>query len=171
MNHLFESMRPTSTPGTSRSRAGILVAPDRRISSCVSTWTAAGLLKRRSGFFDTVVTSTSSNCSRLSSVRSRRYSAASTMWQWSRAHHSNAMAHACPAPTMGFAHLRGLRSTAWQTPPLTMRIFTIETKRVQRSCRRRFVDHEPVQAKLAGSFVERVEVDRLAYVAVRAEVI
>src|SRR5258708_7865182 len=33
--HLFSSMRATSRPGTSRSASGMLVAPERRMSSCV----------------------------------------------------------------------------------------------------------------------------------------
>ena len=39
---LCESTRPTSRPGTIRSTSGMLVAPERRISSCVMTCTAAG---------------------------------------------------------------------------------------------------------------------------------
>ena len=41
MAHLFSSMRATCTPGTSRRASGMLVAPERRMSSCVMTKMAA----------------------------------------------------------------------------------------------------------------------------------
>ena len=41
MAHLFWSIRATSRPGASRNASGMLVAPERRISSCVITKIAA----------------------------------------------------------------------------------------------------------------------------------
>lgn len=52
------------------------VAPDRRISSLVITWTAAADSETRCGFLDTEVTFTFMSCSRESSVRSRWFCAA-----------------------------------------------------------------------------------------------
>src|SRR5437667_106358 len=43
-DHVLASMRATLAPGTSRSSSGMLVAPDRRISSWVMTKTAAPAL-------------------------------------------------------------------------------------------------------------------------------
>ncbi len=52
------------------------VTPERRMSSCVITYTAAAAFICVSGFLDTVVTSTFINSSRLSSVRSSDFIAA-----------------------------------------------------------------------------------------------
>ena len=46
MAQAFESTRATSTPGAMRRRSGMFIMPDRRISSCVITKTAAPALER-----------------------------------------------------------------------------------------------------------------------------
>src|SRR5438477_8947298 len=53
----------TSSPGTSRSASGRTLNPERRISSGVSTYTAAAALAICSSFLDTVVTRILINCS------------------------------------------------------------------------------------------------------------
>src|ERR1700676_4698298 len=47
----------TSKPGTMRSRSGMLIASDRRISSCVMTKIVAAARESFSPFFDSEVTS------------------------------------------------------------------------------------------------------------------
>ena len=68
--HLFASIRATCIPGTIRNASGILVTPERRISSPVIAKTAAAASKSLSSFLDTEVISMSISSSRLSSVRS-----------------------------------------------------------------------------------------------------
>src|SRR5580704_4076257 len=60
----------TSKPGTMRSKSGIPVAPERRISSGEMTKIAAATSDRFCSFFDTDVTSTFIKFSMLSCVRS-----------------------------------------------------------------------------------------------------
>ena len=63
------SIRATCMPGASRSASGMDVAPERRMSSRVMTYTAAGVVMVDSGTRDTVEISmlTRSLCSRLKS--------------------------------------------------------------------------------------------------------
>ena len=56
MAQVFESSRATSTPGTMRRRSGMFIMPERRMSSCVITKTAAPALERAWSFFETEVT-------------------------------------------------------------------------------------------------------------------
>src|SRR4051795_5647253 len=65
------SIRATSTPGTSRRASGMLVAPDRAMSSFVTTKIAAGVFHTASGVFETEVISISPSCFKV-----RRLSAA-----------------------------------------------------------------------------------------------
>src|SRR5579864_2627262 len=68
--HTFAFMRATFTPGTMRSRSGMLVYPDRRMSSCVMTKTAAPVVHSFSSFLETDVTLTFNRSSRLALLRS-----------------------------------------------------------------------------------------------------
>src|SRR4051812_29742578 len=63
-DHLLLSIRATSTPGASRSASGILVTPERRMSSLVMTNTAAGMFDAFSGCLERVVTWICESCSR-----------------------------------------------------------------------------------------------------------
>ena len=63
--HEFELRRATCTPGTPRSASGIVVAPERRMSSLVTTLTAAAAELRVSAVRDTDVTSMSISSSML----------------------------------------------------------------------------------------------------------
>jgi hypothetical protein len=65
--HALASIWTTLTPGTMRSRSGMLVAPDRRISSRFRTKTAAAARDSLCSFFETEVTCTFRSCSRLAS--------------------------------------------------------------------------------------------------------
>ena len=49
--HLFELTCATCMPGTSRNSSGSERRPDRRMSSCVMTKTAAGTSSARCSFF------------------------------------------------------------------------------------------------------------------------
>ena len=60
----------TSSPGTMRSKSGILVAPERRMSSWVITKIAAATCDNFCSFFETEVTSVFIRSSRLSLERS-----------------------------------------------------------------------------------------------------
>ncbi len=55
--HLFELICATWTPGASRSRSGIVVMPERRMSSWVITKTAAATSAARCSFRDADVIS------------------------------------------------------------------------------------------------------------------
>ena len=66
---LLELTVPTKTPGIIRSRSGMFVAPNRRMSSWVRTEMAAGVCQISSGCLDCVVISTSPNSSRLRSFK------------------------------------------------------------------------------------------------------
>ncbi len=68
--HLLESIRPTSMPGANRSASGMLVAPERLISSSLMTNTAAAESCKGCTFFATEVIFTASSSSRFRSVRS-----------------------------------------------------------------------------------------------------
>src|ERR1700722_9097942 len=70
MAQRFASTRATFTPGARRRRSGILVAPERRISSCVITKIAAPAFDSFCSFFETDVTGMVINSSRLSWDRS-----------------------------------------------------------------------------------------------------
>src|SRR5207248_1688043 len=65
------SKRATCRLGARRSASGIVVAPERRISSAVMTKSDAGTATSRSSRFEADVTTICESCSRLSSVRSR----------------------------------------------------------------------------------------------------
>src|ERR1700678_3422222 len=62
------SICATSTPGTMRRTSGMLVAPDRRISSWLITKTEAAVRASFCSFLETEVTGVFSNCSRLASA-------------------------------------------------------------------------------------------------------
>src|ERR1700728_4739436 len=63
---VVELSRPTSTPGASRRASAIEVAPARRISSAVITYTADGVSHSSVGHLFAVTTSTLPSCSRES---------------------------------------------------------------------------------------------------------
>src|SRR2546422_11359535 len=65
MAHWSESTWATSRFDTRRNASGRLVAPERRISSCVMTWMAEAVSDNFSGRFDTEVTSMSISSSTL----------------------------------------------------------------------------------------------------------
>jgi hypothetical protein len=70
MAQVLLSMRATSNPGDIRSASGMLVAPERRMSSCVITVTADGdnptvLSRRETDVTSMFISSTSINSSRL----------------------------------------------------------------------------------------------------------
>src|ERR1700690_3891892 len=68
---LLWSTRATLNPGTMRRRSGILVAPERRMSSWVITKIAAPVFASFCSFFETEVTWTFITSSRLNCVKSR----------------------------------------------------------------------------------------------------
>jgi len=68
---LLWSTRATLTPGTVRSKSGIFVMPERRMSSCVITKIAAPVFASFCSFLETDVTWTFIRSSRLNCVRSR----------------------------------------------------------------------------------------------------
>src|SRR5467141_1445355 len=68
--HLFSSMRATSRPGTRRSASGMLVAPDRRMSSCVITKIAAAASATCCLRLETEVTCIFHRSSKLTAVTS-----------------------------------------------------------------------------------------------------
>ena len=68
---VFALICATFTPGTIRSRSGMFVAPERRISSFVITKIAAATRDSFCSFFDTEVTCTFIRSSRLWLVKSR----------------------------------------------------------------------------------------------------
>src|SRR6267142_789508 len=68
--HLFESMRATSNPGASLNASGMLLAPERRISSCVITKIAAAASATFCVRLDTDVTCMFIRSSMLSFVKS-----------------------------------------------------------------------------------------------------
>src|SRR5260370_12557913 len=74
--HWLELMRATWTPGTRRRASGMLVAPERLMSSAVMTWMAAGGRNCGSSVLDTEVTLVCASSSRLMDVRSGRSTAA-----------------------------------------------------------------------------------------------
>ena len=56
MAQALASIRATSTPGTVRSRSGMVCPPERRISSEPITYTAAAVRARVCSFLETEVT-------------------------------------------------------------------------------------------------------------------
>ncbi len=75
MAHLFSSMRATCKPGTIRNASGMLVAPERRMSSCVITKMAAAASASFWVLFETEVTCTFIKSSTLIAVTSGRFCA------------------------------------------------------------------------------------------------
>ena len=71
MAQLLWSIRATFTPGAIRRRSGILVAPERRMSSWLITKIAAPVFASFCSFLETDVTWTFIRSSRLNWVRSR----------------------------------------------------------------------------------------------------
>ena len=69
-SHALAVVWLTWRPGASRSASGIERDPERRMSSPVISATAAAASVKRSSVLETMVTSTSRSCSRLSDVRS-----------------------------------------------------------------------------------------------------
>ncbi len=68
--HLVESIRATCRPGTMRRASGMLVAPERRMSSAVRAKMAADAFASFCGFFAAEVTSSCKISSILISVKS-----------------------------------------------------------------------------------------------------
>ena len=75
MAHLFSSMRATCTPGTIRNASGMLVAPERRMSSCVMTKMAAAASANFWLLLETEVTCTFIKSSTLMAVTSGKFCA------------------------------------------------------------------------------------------------
>src|ERR1035441_3382813 len=67
--HWLESICATSTPGAIRRTSGMLVAPERRMSSWLITKTAAPVLDSVCSFFETEVTSMLNRSSKLAPAR------------------------------------------------------------------------------------------------------
>src|ERR1700722_19898920 len=75
MAQRFASTRATSTPGAKRRKSGMLVAPERRMSSCVITKIAAPVFDNFCSFFETEVTWMFIRSSRLTVERSGSWGA------------------------------------------------------------------------------------------------
>src|SRR5581483_9380375 len=86
----------TKIPGTKRSASGMVVAPERRISSSLTIATAAAAPRRFSRDLDTEVTSTSISCSMLRCFSAAGVPATSCAIAWltPAQHASPTMAHA-----------------------------------------------------------------------------
>lgn len=70
MAQVLPLISATSIPGTIRRSSGMLVAPERRISSCVMTKTPAATLDNFCSFFEADVTCIFIKSSMLAVVRS-----------------------------------------------------------------------------------------------------
>src|SRR2546426_12339677 len=80
MAHWRESTWATSRFDARRNASGRLVAPERRISSCVMTWMAEAVSDNFSGRFDTEVTSMSISSSTLNFFNALGGGRASCVW-------------------------------------------------------------------------------------------